>query len=100
MKVLRQYSPVLSASSRTLHQEVFENKHTVATLQRTAATYACYRAIRCWLGREFDPYNFVLRPTVGTIERHRLWIRHTRCHQIADHRRPIDGQVLKLNHIR
>jgi hypothetical protein len=90
-------SPLLAASSRTLHQEA-ENEHAMTTPQRTAATHACYRAIGSRLGREFDPNNFVLCPAVRTIERHRLWIRHdatppNRRSPWLKGSRPIDGQI-------
>ncbi len=40
-------------------------------MQRTAATQACYLAVSSRPGRRFHPNNFVLCPTVGTIERRR-----------------------------
>src|SRR5262249_29464224 len=98
MKLLRQYSPLLPAASWTLDQEVFEDEHTMASPQGTAATHTCYPAIRSRLGRDFDPNHLILGPAVRTIERHRLWIRHMRRPRIADHlrskeSRPIGGQT-------
>ena len=57
----------MRAPSRTLHQEIFENEHTLTTLQGTAATHAFYPTIRRRVRRGFDPNNFVLCPAVGTL---------------------------------
>jgi IS1 family transposase len=57
MKLLRQYSPLLPASSWPLYQEIFENEHAMATPQRTAAIRTRYLAIRRRLGRDFDSNN-------------------------------------------
>src|SRR5262249_53785938 len=76
MKPSRRHSLPLSASSWTLYQEVFEDECALTGVQRTTAINACYFVIGC--RGSFDPDNFVLRPAVGTIERHRWGIRHIR----------------------
>src|SRR5215469_11374873 len=105
MKLLRQYSPLLPVSSWPLYQKVFENEHAMATPQRTAATHTSYPVIGCRLGRDFDSNNLVLGPTVRTIKRHRLRIRHmrrppNRRSSLVERKPPNRRADLRLNHIR